>query len=77
MEREITIGSNVYSIDVTPETATQVLEKIIQWMEMPDHYAANCGEGIMQNDNTIIDAPVLVSDIIDDILKPKFLRELD
>ena len=77
MQREITIGSSVYSIDVTPETAMHVLEKIIQWMEHPAHYAASCGESIMQDDDTLIDAPVLVSDIIDDVLKPKFIREVE
>lgn len=75
MNKEIKIGGNIYEINYTPETADAVLNKIIEWMEHSNHYAAHSGEGIMQSDNTIIDAPDLISDIVDDILQPKFIKE--
>lgn len=75
MSKEIKIGSCVYHIEYTQEVADAVLNKVIEWMQHPDHYAAHSGEGIMQSDNTVIDAPELISDIVDDILKPKFVRE--
>jgi hypothetical protein len=75
MSKEIKIGSCVYRIEYTQEVADAVLNKVIEWMQHPDHYAAHSGEGIMQSDNTVIDAPELISDIVDDILKPKFVRE--
>ena len=73
--KQIKIGHGTYEINYSPETAHAVLNKIIEWMEEPNHYASNSGEGIMQSDNTIIDAPDLISDIVDDILKPKFIKE--
>lgn len=75
MNKEIKIGDNIYKINYTPEIADAVLNKIIKWMEHPEHYAAYSGEGIMQSDDTIIDAPELISDIVDDILQPKFIKE--
>lgn len=75
MSKEIKIGSCVYRTEYTQEVADAVLNKVIEWMQHPDHYAAHSGEGIMQSDNTVIDAPELISDIVDDILKPKFVRE--
>mgnify|MGYP002737840488 CR=1 FL=1 len=75
MSKEIKIGSCVYRIEYTQEVADAVLNKVIEWMQHPDHYAAHSGEDIMQSDNTVIDAPELISDIVDDILKPKFVRE--
>lgn len=75
MNKTIKIGGNIYEINYTPETADAILNKIIEWMEHPEHYAAHSREGIMQSDNTIIDAPDLISDIVDDILQPKFIRE--
>lgn len=71
MSKEIKIGSRVFSINYSSEVADEVLNKIIQWMEHPDHYSAHSGEGIIQNDNTLIDAPELIADIIDEILQPQ------
>ncbi len=71
--KEIKIGSNKYNIEYSSSVAIDVLNKIIAWMEMKDHYASHSGEGIMQNDDCIIDAPELISDIIDDILKPELI----
>jgi hypothetical protein len=76
MEKEITIGGCVYTIEFTTDNALKIMHKIIDWMEDPDHYAAHSGEGIMQSDNTLIDSPELISNIVDDILKPKFVKEL-
>lgn len=75
MTKEIKIGDCVYSINYTPEAADAILNEIIKWMEHPKHYAAHSGEGIMQSDDTIIDAPELISDIVDNILQPKFIKE--
>jgi len=75
MKKQIKIGSCIYEIPYTPETAQAVLDKLIEWMEHPNHYASAHGEGIMQSDNTVIDAPDLIADIVDDILQPKFLKE--
>jgi len=77
MNKEIKIGGNLYSINYSPETADEILDKIIAWMEHKDHYASAHGEGIMQNDECIIDAPNLIADIVDDILKPKFIKEIE
>lgn len=76
MDKEIKIGNNIYKINYTPETADAILNKVIEWMEHPEHYAAHFGEGIMQSDNTVIDASELISDIVDNILKPKFIKEI-
>ena len=77
MNKEITIGGNLYSINYTPEAAEEIFEKIIAWMEDKKHYASSCGEGIWQSDNCIIDAPELIADIVDNVLKPKFIKEID
>lgn len=74
--KEIEIGSNIYRINYSQDVAQKILDKIIEWMEHPDHYASHSGEGIMQSDNTVIDAPELISDIVDDILKPSFIKDL-
>lgn len=72
--KRIKIGSNFYEINYSSETAQKVLDEIIKWMEHPDHYASHSGEGIMQSDSTLIDAPELISDIVDNILSPKFIE---
>ena len=73
--RKISIGGAPYIINYDNDVMLKVTEKIIEWLEDPDHYAAHSGEGIMQSDNTIIDAPDLIADILDEILKPKFIEE--
>lgn len=69
--RQIKIGDIKYAVQDGPEVANQVLEKIFEWMQDERHYAAHSGEGIIQDDNCTIDAPELISDIIDDILTPE------
>jgi len=75
MNKEIKIGDCIYKVNYTSEVADAILNKIIEWMQHPSHYASHSGEGIMQSDNTLIDAPELISDIVDDILQPKFVKE--
>lgn len=72
MKKQITIGDEPYEINYTQETADEVLNLVIQWMEDKSHYAAHSGEGIFQNDNCQIDAPTLIADIVDNILKPEY-----
>ena len=73
--KEIKIGSGMWRINYSQDVAQEVLDKIIEWTDHPDHYASHSGEGIMQSDNTIIDAPELISDIVDDILNPTFIDQ--
>jgi hypothetical protein len=76
MNREIIVGRNKYIIEYSPKVAMEILHKIIEWMEENNHYASSHGEGIMQDDNCQIDAPVLIADIVDNILKPQFIEEI-
>ncbi len=63
-------------INWTQEKKDAIAEEIEKWMNEPTHTAsAFGGEGIMQNDNCIIDAPVLISILIDKIIKPTYTLE--
>lgn len=55
----------------TPQKKILVLEAIEKWIREHD---ATAGEVIMQSDDCIISAPELLSDIVDDIIKPKRLN---
>lgn len=66
--KEIKIGVNLYKINYSQETADAVLNKIIEWVEQN---GAISEEIIMQSDECIISAPEILSDIVDDILKPE------
>lgn len=59
----------IYSED----TMREVMYKIFDYME-----THNCfhGETLHQKDDCIIYAPEVLSEIIDNILKPKFIKEL-
>lgn len=46
----------------------RVFEAILDWMVENSAYA---GEIVMQSDKCVISAPQLLSDIIDDIIKPE------
>ena len=48
------------------ETKDMVFNRIIEWCK---HYDLYHSESIMQNDNGLIKAPVLLSDIVDDIIQ--------
>lgn len=56
------------SIIWTQEKKDAVCEKIEKWIKK---YGAWGGEMIMQDDNCQIYASVLISDIVDDIIKPE------
>lgn len=73
IKKTIAVGGYMYEINYDSVTAFKVLDKVIEWMQEKEHYASHSGESIMQDDNCQIDAPVLISDIIDDILKPESL----
>lgn len=70
MKKQIKIGDYDYEIDYTEENAFKILDAVLGWMQEESHYAASSGEGIHQSDDCIIDAPTLISDIVDDILRP-------
>jgi len=72
MKKQITIGDYQYEIDYTSVNAFKVLDLVLSWMQ--EHSASSSGEGIHQDDNCLIDAPTLVSDIVDDVLSPKCLN---
>ena len=74
--KQVKIGDSVYEINYTQESADAIINMVIKWMENPRHYASSCGEGIMQDDNCLIDAPELVSSIIDEVLIPEWLFDL-
>lgn len=59
----------VYSED----TMKEVMYEIFNYMETHNCFA---GEVLHQDDDCIIYAPEVLSDIIDNILKPKFIKEL-
>lgn len=55
----------------TPKKKRLVLEAIEKWIR---EYDATAGEVIMQSDDCVISAPQFLSDIVDDIIKPKRLN---
>ena len=75
MTKTITIGNEPYEIDYTPENAFTIFDRVLAWMQEKGHGASAHGEGIHQDDNCLIDAPTLISDIVDDVLKPRYLGE--
>lgn len=77
MKKQLNIGGNEYEIDYTEENAFKIFDLVLNWMQHKDHYASAHGEGIHQDDNCLIDAPTLISDIVDDVLKPKYLGDND
>ena len=77
MSKQIKIGSNIYAKQYSQEVADSILNKLLEWMVKPEHYSSYSGESFMQSDNTIINATDLIADIVDDILKPKFIKEYE
>lgn len=55
-----------YKVNWTPEKKEAAIEKLTKYFEK-----YGCGECIMQSDNALIEAPEVLSDIADDILKEK------
>lgn len=68
MIREFTIygGDVKVSVDITEEKKDQIVEAVLKWCI---EHECTSGEMLCQDDDCIIDAPELLSDIIDDILK--------
>lgn len=54
------------SVEITEEKKQLIVDRILQYCK---EYNCVSGETLHQNDNCIIYAPVVLSDIIDDILK--------
>lgn len=50
----------------TPELIKAIYDKIIKYYKTHENFS---GEGIMQSDDCIIDAPSLLCDIADDLIK--------
>lgn len=68
MKKEFKIyrGSTTITYLETDEIKQQVLDKIIEWCK---EYNAHSGEMLCQSDDCQIYAPILIADIIDDILQ--------
>lgn len=64
-------GSSVSYTDST-EVRDAVFERVMKYFIKHGHF---CGEGICQSDNPIIDAPNVMSDIADDIIKFEYKDE--
>jgi len=56
-------------IDWTPEKKEAVIQAIEEWI---NEYRAFSGEHIMQDDDCQIYAPVLLSELVDDIIEPEY-----
>ena len=56
-----------YTYDITDEQKDEVIKKLIEYYADQKHCL--CGEGIMQSDNSILDAPHVLADICDNIIK--------
>jgi len=61
-------------INWTPEKKEQVIKAIDAWIK---EHGASAGEVIMQSDDCTITAPELLSDIVDDIIKPEWVPDED
>ena len=65
-EFEIFDGDVKVSYQASPRNNKMIADKIIEWCIK---YNVSCGECLIQSDDPTIEAPVLISEIIDDILK--------
>lgn len=72
MKDTIKIFGDTYKVDLSEEAKDKIVQKILDWMQK---YKISCGESVQQTDDGIIESPNLVSDIIDDILKPTEISE--
>jgi hypothetical protein len=57
-------------VNVTDEKKTEVFNAILKWCEV---HNCTSGEHLCQNDECNINAPILIADIIDDILDFKIV----
>lgn len=65
---EIYRGSTTVTYNDDQETRDKVFDKIIEWLKK---YNVSSGEGLCQSDDPQIEAPILMADIVDDILECK------
>jgi hypothetical protein len=65
---KVTRETYIVNIPESVKIREEVFEIITDWMVKHNTYS---GEGVMQCDICIISAPVLLADIIDDIIKPE------
>tara|TARA_R110000782_G_scaffold266006_1_gene360170 strand:- start:371 stop:592 length:222 start_codon:yes stop_codon:yes gene_type:complete len=65
MEWTMYDGDVKVTLEVTQEKKDAILERIIEYCKENE---CTSGESLHQNDNCLIDAPNVLSDIIDDIL---------
>ena len=76
MKKEFPIydGEFIYEYEITPEKKDAIVNRILEYC-----VANNCvnGETLHQSDDCLIDAPNVLSDIIDDIIEFEFVREVE
>lgn len=60
------IGTEDYNIERSAETDKAIVDEILLWCK---ENQVTAGEALCQNDDCIVDAPYLISDIIDKYLK--------
>ncbi len=60
------------TIEWTPEKKEAVIKMLDEWIRL---HGATSGEHIMQSDGCIISSPELLSDLVDEIIKPKYSDE--
>jgi hypothetical protein len=72
MKDTIEIYGDTYKVDLSEEAKDKIVQKILDWMQK---YKISCGESVQQTDWGQMESPNLVSDIIDDILKPTEISE--
>jgi len=71
-EFEIYDGEVVIVYENTPKQQEEVVKRIIDWCKK---YNVSSGEDLMQSDDPIIEAPVLISEIIDDVLNFQYFEK--
>lgn len=67
--REINIYDDKVLINDSQDEKELIFERIVKYMEDNNCFS---GESLHQDDECLISAPDVLSDIIDDILKPKY-----
>lgn len=66
MIKEIKFKYSTVKVEITEEKKDAIIERILQYCK---ENKCTSGEKLHQDDDCIIDAPCVLSDIIDDILK--------
>jgi hypothetical protein len=75
MKADFTIyGDTKIEYRYSEAAGLDIIRKIIEFCEK---YNISCGESLMQKDDGVIYSPELVSDIIDDVLKFKYVGDED